>query len=74
MSNILLNVEFLAGTDVREAITEAKQFAIKMDIAYVCFSFNGVNCNIGQKADIDWTIEAVMNAMSKDKMKFVISN
>lgn len=37
MSNITLNVEFLAGTNIREAIAEAKQLATKLDIAFVAF-------------------------------------
>ena len=53
MSNITIDVEFLAGTSIEEAISEAKQKAIQWDVAYVCFNFNGVSMSVGKKADID---------------------
>ena len=51
MSNITVNVEFLAGTDLRVAIEEAKEKCVKWDVAYVCFDFNGVSFSIGKNAD-----------------------
>lgn len=35
MSNIIINVEFLAGTSVAQAVTEARTLAIKNDLAFV---------------------------------------
>jgi hypothetical protein len=51
-SNITLNVEFLAGTDLEQAVVEAKQKAALFDVAYICFSFNGVSFSIGATADV----------------------
>lgn len=51
MSNLIINVEFLAGTDVKKAISEAKELANKLDIAYVSFEFNGAKFSIGKNAD-----------------------
>lgn len=53
MSKITIKVDFLAGTDLKGAITEAKQKACFWDVAYVTFPFNGIGCSISQKADVD---------------------
>lgn len=45
-SNMSINVEFLTGTTVEEAILEAKLKAYCWDVAYVCFDFNGVKFGI----------------------------
>ena len=55
-SNMAIDVEFLAGTSIVDAATEAKQKAIAWDVAYVKFSFNGINVSIGQGADIDYVL------------------
>ena len=74
MSNITINVEFLAGTSVEEAVYEAREKARSWDVAYVCFNFNGVKCSIGPKADVLNAKEQIMQAMRNDKMKFVVCN
>ena len=52
MSNMIIKVEFLAGTDISAAIAEAKLLAEALSIAYVSFQFNGTELNIGKDADI----------------------
>ena len=52
-SNITINIEFLAGTEVKDANTEAKEKAILLNVAYVIFDFNRVSFSIGQNADIN---------------------
>ena len=52
MSKMAIEVEFLAGTDIKDAIEEAKQKAEKLDLAYVKFDFNGVSFCIGQNANV----------------------
>jgi len=56
-SNMTINVEFLAGTSLEDALQEAKQKAGDMDVVYVCFRFNGSNFSIGRNADIDDVME-----------------
>jgi hypothetical protein len=51
MSNITIEVEFLAGTDLLVAVDEAKSLARRLDIAYVKYKFNGISFSIGQDAD-----------------------
>jgi nitrogenase molybdenum-iron protein alpha/beta subunit len=51
-SNMCVPVEFLAGTDIKQAIREAKEKAQLWNVAYVTFDFNGTSFSIGQNADI----------------------
>lgn len=51
--NMSIRVEFLAGTDIRQAIIEAKRFAHKHDLAYTIFKFNGKKFSIGANASIE---------------------
>lgn len=67
MSNVKVNIEFLAGTSIKQAITEAKQKAILWDVAYVCFNFNGVSMSIGKNADIDEGVALWENAMESER-------
>lgn len=41
-SNMEIEVSFLAGTAISDAIEEAKQKAAMWDVAYVTFKFNRV--------------------------------
>jgi len=53
MSQMTLEVDFLAGTDLAVALIEAKDKAIKLDLVYITFKFNGTEFNIGKRADLD---------------------
>lgn len=50
MSSIAIKVEFLAGTDFADAVSEAKDKALKWDVAFVAFDFNGIKCSISRNA------------------------
>ena len=52
MSKMSVNVEFLCGTDVKEAIQEAKLKASLWNVAYVCFKFNGKSFSVSRNADV----------------------
>ena len=58
MSKMMINVVFLPGTSIDDAIIEAKQKAKKWDVAYVCFKFNGKDFSIGRNVDICDCVEA----------------
>jgi hypothetical protein len=47
-SAMTIKVEFLAGTAIEEAISEAKAKALTLDVAYMDFDFNGVKMSIGR--------------------------
>jgi len=70
-SNMEISVSFLAGTSFQDASQEAKDYAIKNNLAYVRFDFNGIHCAISQRADVDKAYEKFMNALKIDsKYKF----
>lgn len=56
MSNMTIKVDFLAGTDLRDAVFEAKMQAINLNVAYINFNFNGTSFSIGSTADIDYVV------------------
>lgn len=61
-SNITISIDFLAGTSIKDAVKEACDLCIDMNIAYVCFNFNGVSISVGQNCDL----EAALLAWKKD--------
>jgi hypothetical protein len=65
VSNITKNVEFLAGTDIKSAVTEAKEKASLWKVGYVSFDFNGQSFNIGRNADIHSVLEEYNQGGSK---------
>ena len=50
MSNMCIQVEFLAGATIRTAITDAKEKAISLKVAYITFNFNGVKISVSPHA------------------------
>lgn len=56
MSNMTIKVDFLAGTDLRDAVAEAKEKARYFKVAYINFNFNGTSFSIGATADIDYVV------------------
>ena len=51
-SNMTVKVEFLAGTELEKAVTEAKQKAELWQVAYVTFNLNGVEFSIGTNVNV----------------------
>lgn len=49
-SKMLIEVSFLAGTDLTKAIKEARDKAYNWDVVYVKFDFNGKRFSIGRNA------------------------
>ena len=54
-------VAFIAGTDIKDAIEEAKYKANQWNVAYVSFGFNGRRLSISQNADIEKALEEWRN-------------
>lgn len=63
-SNMEMTVGFLPGTSIQGACTEAKEFAIKFNLAFCRFEFNGVKCNISQNANIEIACEKFLAILS----------
>jgi len=64
-SNMELTVEFLAGTGLEDAIIEAKDKARLLNVAYIKFSFNGVEFAVGGNADIKKTLDQYSDCKTK---------
>lgn len=52
MSKMTIEVEFLAGTPLEEAVKEAKEKAKLWQVAFVKFNFNGVPFSISENASV----------------------
>jgi len=53
MSNMVIEVEFLAGTSLMSALEEAQEKSISLDVSYIHFSFNGAKFYISRKTDVE---------------------
>lgn len=60
-----IEVSFLAGTDIRDAIIEAKQKATQFNVCYIKFNFNGTSFTVGKHADVDQMVDEYMNGDRK---------
>lgn len=65
-SNMEVKVSFLAGTSIEDACTEAKEYAIRNNLAIVRFDFNGIKCGITQRADVEKASEKFLSALKPD--------
>ena len=63
-SNMTVNVEFLAGTSLDQAISEAKAKCIEWDVAFVCFKFNGVSVSISRRCNVAEAVEKYTKSTS----------
>lgn len=72
-SNMEVSVSFLAGTSIEDACTEALAYAIKNNLAFVRFDFNGISCSISQRCSVEKASEKFLEALkTESKSKFVI--
>lgn len=69
--SMTIEVEFLTGTDIREAVSQAKAKASQWDVSYVSFDFNDVPFLIGRGADVDSVVNEYV-ARNKSKPPRVI--
>lgn len=71
MSSIQIEVSIMPGTEFREAVEDAKALARQLDVAFVCFNFNGVSVSASQRANAKKMHEEFLEALGA-KHKFVI--
>ena len=62
MSVFKLKLEALAGTDIEDAVQEAKAKCISLNLAYTYFSFNGVSVSVGKRADPTKALQQYLEA------------
>lgn len=55
--SMCINVEFLAGTTIEDAIRKAKDKACQWDVSFVCFDFNGSKFSVSRNADIEHMVK-----------------
>ena len=66
-------MEVLAGTSIEEAITEAKDLAQRMNLAFVKFNFNGVRMLISRGADVPALAWRYAKALTREEQnRYVI--
>lgn len=58
MKPFTIKVESMAGSAIRDAIEQAANLAIELDVSLVSFDFNGVKFSISQSPNIDKIIES----------------
>ena len=61
-SSMKLSVSFLAGTDIFDAVAEARLKAEVLNVAYVCFNFNGCEMSISKKAVVSEVVKLWENS------------
>lgn len=64
MSSACINVEFLTGTTIEAAISEARTLAANLGLAYVVFDFNGVEVRVKPSGDDKDLIDQFNDAMT----------
>ncbi len=66
-SKICINVEFLAGTNIEDAIAEAKELALELNVAYIHFNFNVKKLSISGHANVERALRRY-----RENSKFVV--
>lgn len=70
MSNISMEIEFVAGTTIESAVTEAKQKVSEWNVGSIHFEFNGVKVYVGEDSDLS-NIENKWHEVLKNKKSTV---
>lgn len=71
-SSAMIEIMFLPGTDIKDAVKESKEMALKLDVAYVKFNFNTIQLSISGEANIDEAVQLFHEALESPDNKFVI--
>ena len=74
MSCFTLTLEPLAGTDITEAVKEAKDKCFQLNLTYVKFNFNGVSVSVGRRANPDAAHTQFMDALKENKKYIIVES
>lgn len=66
MSSLTMRVEVLVGTDIRQAVQDARDLALKLNLTYIVFNFNGVSVNVQHTSDIDDLVDKYHISLHND--------
>lgn len=53
MSTLKVHVEFIAGTNIHEAVNDSMAYIQKTEIGGVYFKFNGIQCSVNSHSSTD---------------------
>lgn len=74
MSVFKLKLEPLAGTDIEDAVCEAKAKCSQLNLSYVYFSFNGVSVSVGKRADPSKALQQYLDACDNGVTYLLVDN
>lgn len=74
MSVFKLRLEALSGTDIEDAVREAKAKCSQLNLAYICFSFNGTLVKVGKRADPSKALQQYIDACDNGVKCIIIRN
>lgn len=72
MSTMCLSVSFLAGTTIQSAVSQAHDLAVSLNLAYVEFTFNGINVNVSRYANTVMISDEFSDVMARGETNWVI--
>lgn len=72
MSNMIVQVRFIEGSNIIDCLIEAQDLATKLNVAYVEFKFNGIDVSIAPHVDVDFSVKDYWNECMKNGDKVVI--
>ena len=67
MSKMIIRVDFLAGTSIREAIEEAKAKSKAWNVALVCFRANGIEISVNRYDSTEELLREYRNTIKQRK-------
>ena len=66
MSKMTIKVSFLAGTDIRTAVIEAREKANMFQVNTISFNFNGIECHVKGDSNISKIAEIWEKTMQEN--------
>jgi len=67
-NNMIIEVGFVPGTEITEAIKEAKIKADQFDVALITFNFNGKKIMVSKKSDVNSLVNEYLENIRSSKM------
>ena len=65
---MIIEVSFVPGTEITEAIKEAKIKADQFDVALITFNFNGKKIMVSKKSDVNSLVNEYLENIRSSKM------
>lgn len=72
MSNLIISVEILAGTQLEDAIKEASELARRLNVAYISFNFNGIEISVSKWPNVEKIVGEYRDEIKKRSGRNVV--